>query len=100
VGDSSAIPGKKGGTIFGDMRDLVWEQLRSAVARFQDAELFYPVTESVWMKVQDPSRALWTINHSVDMLKDCEDMASLYLGQSLKRLWRLFSQPLLRSICF
>ena len=49
--------------------ELVWEELRRAVARSLDAQLIHPVAKRVWMKIQDPRRTLWTINHSTDMLK-------------------------------
>ena len=62
-------------------RELVNEELRLAVARSLDAELIHSVTKRVWMKIQDLSRALWTINHSPGMLKGGENMISLYLVQ-------------------
>jgi hypothetical protein len=61
--------------------ELVQKELRRAVARSLDAELVHPVAKRVWMKIQDPRRALWTINHSTGMLKRGEDMVSFYLVQ-------------------
>jgi hypothetical protein len=40
------------------------------VARSLDAELIHPVAKRVWMKIQDPRRALWTINHVGNLLID------------------------------
>ena len=51
------------------------------MARSLDAELIHPVAKRVWMKVQDPRRAFWTINHSTGMLQGGEDMVSVYLVQ-------------------
>ena len=59
------------------------------MARSLDAELIHPVAKRVWMKIQDPRRALWTINHSTGMLKGGEDMVSFYLVQRQEWLWRL-----------
>jgi hypothetical protein len=49
------------------IHELVHEKARPVVARFFDAELIHPVTKRVWMKIQDPRRALWTIHHSIGM---------------------------------
>jgi hypothetical protein len=62
-------------------RELVQEELRWAVTGSLDAELTHPVAKSVWMKVQYPRRALWTIHDSTGMLKGGEDMVSVYLVQ-------------------
>jgi hypothetical protein len=62
-------------------RELVLEELRWAVTRSPDAELTHAVAKRVWMKVQDPRRAPWTINHSTGMLQGGEDMVSVYLVQ-------------------
>jgi hypothetical protein len=43
------------------------------VARSLDAELTHAVAKRVWMKVQDPRCALWTVNHSTGMLQGGED---------------------------
>jgi len=51
------------------------------VARPLDVELIYSVAKCVWMKIQDPCRTLWTINHSTGMLKGGEDIDSFYLVQ-------------------
>jgi len=51
------------------------------VTRSLDAELIHPEAKRVWMTIQDPRRALWTINHSPGMLKGGENMISLYLVQ-------------------
>jgi len=53
-----------GATTIGDRVEAGIEELRRAVARSLDAELIHPVAKCVWMKVQHPRRALWTINHS------------------------------------
>jgi hypothetical protein len=58
---------------------LLLEELRWAVTRSLDAELTHAVAKRVRMKVQDPRRALWTINHSTGMLQGGEDMVSVYL---------------------
>ena len=58
------------------------------MARSLDAELIHPVAKRVWMKIQDPRRALWTINHSTGMLKGGADMVSFYLVQREERLGR------------
>ena len=70
-------------------RELVNEELRLAVARSLDAELIHSVTKRVWMKIQDLSRALWTINHSTGMLKGGEHVVSFHFVQCEERLWRL-----------
>jgi hypothetical protein len=62
-------------------RELVSEELRWAVARSLDAELTHAVAKRIWMKVQDPRCALWTVNHSTGMLQGGEDMVSVYLVQ-------------------
>jgi hypothetical protein len=60
---------------------LVWEELRWTVTRCLDAELTHTVAKRVWMKVQHPRRALWTIHDSTGMLKGSEDMVSVHLVQ-------------------
>src|ERR1700722_169080 len=70
-------------------RALVEERLQRAVARGLDVKLLHPVAKRVWMKVQDPRRALRAVNYSTNMLKGGEDMSSFYLVQSEERLRRL-----------
>ena len=79
-------------------RGLLLEELRSAVARSLDAELTHAVAKRVWMKVQDPRRALWTINHSTGILQRVEDMVSVYLFKREEGVGRLEVRPLHRSI--
>jgi hypothetical protein len=42
------------------------------------------VAKRVWIKVEHPRRALWTINHSSRMLKTGKYVASIHLAQ---RFW-------------
>jgi hypothetical protein len=51
------------------------------VTRSLDAELTHAVAKRVWMKVQYPRGALWTIDYSTGMLKGGEDVVSVYLVQ-------------------
>jgi hypothetical protein len=60
---------------------LLLEELRWAVTRSLDAELTHAVAKRVGMKIQDPRRAFWTINHSTGMLQGSEDMVSVYFLQ-------------------
>jgi hypothetical protein len=62
-------------------RELLWEELRWAVTSSFDAKLTHAVAKRVWMKVQNPRRTLWTINHSTGMLQGGENMVSVYLVQ-------------------
>ena len=59
------------------------------MARSSDSELIDPVSKRVWMKIQAPRRALWTINNSSGMMEGGEDMVSFYLLQGEERLGRL-----------
>ena len=71
----------EGATTFGNrVRVDQWE-LRRAVTRSLYTELAHPVAKRVRMKVQDPRRALWTVNHSRGLLKGRHDMVSFYLVQ-------------------
>jgi hypothetical protein len=49
-------------------RELEVEELRRAVSRSLNFELSHTVAKRVRMKMQDPRRAIWTINHSTSML--------------------------------
>ena len=81
-------------------REFVLEDLRRAVTGSLDAELIHPVAKRVWMKIQDPRCALWTMNHSTGMLKGGEDMISLYLVQCEEWLWRLeVCLPIIWNFC-
>ena len=51
------------------------------MARSLNSELIHPVPKRVWMKIQDLRRTLWTIKHSIGMLKCGDDMVSFYLVQ-------------------
>jgi hypothetical protein len=72
---------RDGATTFGEHGELLWEELRWAVARSLDAELIHPVAKRVCVKVQDFRCAVWTVNHSTGMLKGGEDMVSVDLVQ-------------------
>lgn len=67
---------------------LADRKLRAAVAGFFDPELIHAVSKRVRMEVQDLRRALRTVNHSVRLFQSGEDVASLHLLQSWKRLSR------------
>jgi hypothetical protein len=54
----------------------------------RDVEFIHPAAKCIWMKIQDPRRALWTINHSTGVLKGGEDMVSFYFVEREEWLWR------------
>src|SRR5580693_94906 len=89
----------EGATTFGNrVRVDQWE-LRRAVTRSLYTELVHPVAKRVRMKVQDPGRALWTVNHSRGLLKGRHDMVSFYLVQRQQWLWKFqVSLPMLRTV--
>lgn len=68
-------------TTFGDRGHVHARELRRAVARSLNAELNHPVSKRVWMKILDPNRALWTVNHSTGLFERRKDMVSFYLVQ-------------------
>ena len=68
------------------MTDGPAQELRRAVARSLDAELLKPVTQRVWMNIQNLRCALGAINYSIGKLKRSQDMLSVCLveGQDLR----------------
>jgi hypothetical protein len=59
------------------MTDGPAQELRRAVARSLDAELLKPVTQRVWMNIQNLRCALGAINYSIGKLKRSQDMLSV-----------------------
>ena len=67
-------------------RELALEELRPAVARSFDAELFHSVAKGVRMNTQDLRRALGTVNHPTGILECGENVVSFCLIERAKRL--------------
>jgi hypothetical protein len=56
-------------------------ETRLAVARALDAELTHPVAKGIGMEIEDFRGTLRPIDHSILLMKDCLDMASLHFFQ-------------------